>query len=308
MSRCFPFPPSRHMRNGACSEDLINSIKLQKERGEAKERDEVKEQRKKDRRKKKEKRKERKERKEKDANAAHHSDGKGKECKLKELESYQLEKIITEQGSGCLQKVGDEDNELNERSAITEEHDQPFSSTEPCCLSDSTQTSNKRKRSVSSTSSDHGTAIKIRLPLRKHREHDEVQQDYHAGSTESKGITEAITVGQRNSELEHEENQYLTSAGAGPSSKPIHSKRGRKASLYNSLFQNWNSCALQLKGFELEDHDWWLSTSPRQEETQSTKKVKSVSDALGCSSSTLWPRAQYLPEADIYALPYTVPF
>lgn len=152
--------------------------------------------------------------------------------------------------------------------------------------------------------------------MRKHRGRDELQQDSLAGSTGSKGITKAITEeesrhqlqGWRNSELEHKENQYLTSAGAGPSTKPIDSKRGRKASLYNSLFQNWNSCALQLKGFELEDQDWWLSTSQRQEQTQATKKVKPVSDAPVCSSSTLWPRAQYLPEADIYALPYTVPF
>lgn len=168
----------------------------------------------------------------------------------------------------------------------------------------------------SCTICETGTAIKIRLPLRKHRGRDELQQDSLAGSTGSKGITKAITEeesrhqlqGWRNSELEHKENQYLNSAGAGPSTKPIDSKRGRKASLYNSLFQNWDSCALQLKGFELEDQDWWLSTSQRQEQTQATKKVKPVSDAPGCSSSTLWPRAQYLPEADIYALPYTVPF
>ncbi|XP_028784606.1 glutamic acid-rich protein [Neltuma alba] len=308
MSRCFPFPPPGYMRNGACSEDLIKSIKLQKER------DEAKEQRKKDKRKKKEKRKERKERKEKEANATHHCDDKGKECKLRNLESYRLEKIRAEQGSGCLRKVGDDDNEQIERSGITEEHDQPFSSTEPCCLSDSTQSSNKRKRSTSPSRSDHGTAIKIRLPLRKHREHEELQQDYRAGSTGSKGITKSFNEesrhqfqGQRNSEPEQREYQYIVHTGVDPSTNLKDSERGRMASLYNSLFQNWNACELQLKGFELEEDQDWLSASEGRQ-TQATKKAKSVNDFLGCSGSSLWPRAQYLPEADIYGLPYTVPF
>lgn len=126
------------------------ALKLQKER------DETKEQRKKDKKKRNEKRKEKKERKEKESKAALHTDDKGKECKVENLESSKLEKVRTEQGTGCLQKVGNEENEQNERSAITEEHDQPFSSTEPCCLSDSTQTSNKRKRSESPCNSDHG--------------------------------------------------------------------------------------------------------------------------------------------------------
>lgn len=230
------------------------------------------------------------------------------------MEAYQLEKIRSEQGSGCLRKVGDDDNEQIERSGITEEHDQPFS-TEPCCLSDSTQSSNKRKRSSSPSRNDHGTAIKIRLPLKKHREHEELPQDYRAASIGSKGIANSNTEdsrhqyqGLRNSGSEHNGYQDLIRARVeDPTTNSIDSKRGRMASLYNSLFQNWNSCALQLEGFELEDQDW-LSTSERQEQTQATDKAKSLNDALGCSSLSLWPRAQYLPEADIYGLPYTVPF
>lgn len=140
------------------------AVKLQKEREKAKEeRKKVKEEGKKDKRNTKEKRKDRKdkkgkkekkERKEKEGKSTHNGEDKVKESKLNHVESYHLEKVRVEPGIGCLQK--DDDNEQLERSAITEEHDQPFSLNEPSCLSDSTQSSNKRKRSTSPSSKDSG--------------------------------------------------------------------------------------------------------------------------------------------------------
>lgn len=84
----------------------------------------------------------------------------------------------------------------------------------------------------------------------------------------------------------------------------------RTTSLYDSLFQNLNSCPPQWDGSKLEDddEDWLFSSKPREKSVPS-KKAKSVSDPFQCSGpTTLWPRSQYLPEADIYALPYAIPF
>jgi len=75
----------------------------------------------------------------------------------------------------------------------------------------------------------------------------------------------------------------------------------RMESLYKSLLH------IQPITYELGplDQDWLFSSVPK--ETRPLSK-KQKTDAFQCSKSLLQPRAQYMPEADIYALPYTVPF
>lgn len=133
MSRCFPFPPLGYAKNVSCSEALIESIKLQNESKKAK-----KDRKKEKRREKKDKRNDRK-RKE---GTTSHASGDGNEFKLVELEK----------NSGRVQKG---DYEQLERSDITEERARPISTPEPYC-SDSTQSSNKRKRNTSPSSHNHG--------------------------------------------------------------------------------------------------------------------------------------------------------
>lgn len=49
----------------------------------------------------------------------------------------------------------------------------------------------------------------------------------------------------------------------------------------------------------------WL----RNEDTRSEKRRRIIDDGINCSrSSSLWPRAEYLHEVDVYALPFTVPY
>lgn len=75
----------------------------------------------------------------------------------------------------------------------------------------------------------------------------------------------------------------------------------RMESLYKSILH------IQPITYELGplDQDWLFSSVPK--ETRPVSK-KQKTDAFQCSKSLLQPRAQYMPEADIYALPYTVPF
>ncbi|KAJ1424159.1 hypothetical protein SESBI_11828 [Sesbania bispinosa] len=312
MSRCFPFPPPGYTRNGACSEALIESIKLQREMEKAKK---DKKDRKEKKREKKEKRKEKKERKHKEGKTSHGSDA-DKKFKL-------IDDIKEVKADGKLQKGGDYENEQLERSGITEELDQPVSSREFCCLSDSTQSS-KRKRSTSQSSNDHGPAIKIRIPLRKHREPEESKLEYHLGSSSgSMGIADSFTQGSGasnhqlpcitniesnqcpgNSDSRHcRVSQNSVSGVALATDEKLDDESRRMASLYNSLLQ---IPPLTYDGFDSVDQDW-LFRSELTEAKPVSKKLKSDSDAFQCSKS-LWPRAQYFPEAEIYALPYTVPF
>ncbi|KAM7514045.1 hypothetical protein LguiA_003628 [Lonicera macranthoides] len=55
---------------------------------------------------------------------------------------------------------------------------------------------------------------------------------------------------------------------------------------------------------EFDDLEWLF----RRKIQNSEKKFRSGREVSCCGNSTLWPRAHYLAEADIYTLPYTVPF
>ena len=77
-------------------------------------------------------------------------------------------------------------------------------------------------------------------------------------------------------------------------------------SVYDALFQNWVPPPLTVDGLS-SDEDW-LFGSELKDGRSDTKRVKPISGAMRCSSTSLWPRAQYVPEVEIYALPYTVPF
>lgn len=159
-----------------------------------------------------------------------------------------------------------------------------------------------------------GTIFKIRLPLGKHRESEVSQLEYQLSSTARIiGTADSFTneTCRGSSDSKHsKEYQDLVQGSTGVddlNTNLIENESRRMASVYNSLFQNLISYPPQCEGLKSEDQDW-LFPSERREERPSPKKAKSVSDAFRCSSPTLWPRAQYLPEADICGLPYAVPF
>jgi len=128
---------------------------IEKKRREKIEKKRIKKEKKKSKEEKKEKRKEKKERKHKEETTAS-TNGSDDDKKFK------LIKDITEtKADGKLQKGEVCENELLERSGITEELEQPVTSREPCCLSDSTQSS-KRKRGSPQASHENGEdALKL---------------------------------------------------------------------------------------------------------------------------------------------------
>ncbi|KAI4336761.1 hypothetical protein L6164_015247 [Bauhinia variegata] len=314
MSRCFPFLPPGYMRNGARSEALIESIKPQRDREKA------------DKERKKEKKREKKERRKegkvKDGRATHPSDDKEKESKISKLEYPRLVKRRAEGSIGGLQKRDDDDNEQLERSGISEEHDQPVSSRELGCLSDSTQTSKKRNRNSSLYSHDHGNVIRIRLPLYKELEasqHDD-QLVSTSGSVGRMGTIDSFTqetngsLPQRRNFTDAEayqcmqdnESERLTQESASTFSGGKSLKNGSQSvvSVYNSIFQNWLPPPIKFEGSNFEDVDWLF---PSELQGRS-KQLKSSANGRCCSSPSLLPGAQCLPEVEIYALPYAIPF
>ncbi|KAL5067165.1 hypothetical protein RYX36_018052 [Vicia faba] len=92
-----------------------------------------------------------------------------------------------------LQKGKYYENEPVEKSDITEELDKPVSSPQEPYSSENSQSS-KRKRDTLLPSKDNGTYIRIRLPLRTHRELEEVKQGFQFGSSSrSVGISYSTT-------------------------------------------------------------------------------------------------------------------
>uniref|UniRef100_A0A2N9FRN6 Uncharacterized protein n=1 Tax=Fagus sylvatica TaxID=28930 RepID=A0A2N9FRN6_FAGSY len=88
-----------------------------------------------------------------------------------------------------------------------------------------------------------------------------------------------------------------------------HEKKIQKTeSLYKSLIENFVLPPPHYQGDNFGDEEWLYSTK-HEEDTNGSKRFKACNDVSSCRSPTLWQQhAQYLPEADIYALPYSVPF
>lgn len=70
-----------------------------------------------------------------------------------------------------------------------------------------------------------------------------------------------------------------------------------------NLIENFAPDRVESKLTDCEDQEWWLfmkfGAKRHQVSNQKTNQG---------SSSTLWPTARFLPEADLHALPFTVPF
>lgn len=85
----------------------------------------------------------------------------------------------------------------------------------------------------------------------------------------------------------------------------VMSPMQRIALQYKNLTENCTLPPLEIVSSADDDLDWLF-----QGKNQGEKRRVCRNDGLSCSSSLmLWPpRAQHLPEVDVYALPYTIPF
>ncbi|KAL3592998.1 hypothetical protein D5086_011638 [Populus alba] len=167
-----------------------------------------------------------------------------------------------------------ERGEEDEKSDLTEEDKQPLSSQSLCYLSDGGKT--------------HGTIIRIQLPLRRHREHAAPVNG--AGLCSSLGTADSVP--QKNKIVETSLRSY--------------DKETRTAeSLYQDLIANLEE-SFQFELNNLVDQEWLFGTT--KQDRHGYKRLKVCHDVSCHADSTTRLRAQYLPEADVYGLPYTIPF
>ncbi|XP_038997588.1 uncharacterized protein LOC120122524 isoform X2 [Hibiscus syriacus] len=324
MSRCFPYPPPGYVKNGIRDEALIESIKIKREEEKAKK------ERKKEKKEKKEKKREKKER----DNAL--DSGETKSKKHGHKKRHKDERSQEGQKGGDYQKRRENEVECYEKSTLTEEHGHGVG---PQNSSDSTLNSSKRQKLSLPPDSGHNSEsiIRIRLPSQRHKDPEVLPTKEQPCSTSGK-IDEAFVQGTHEHVprpgRELEEHSCSTANIRFPELTPKLSKetpffssgapesvaRSAEASLptslcsscsptlalgYKNLVEDWVVPTLQTELAGFADEDWLF-----QRKQNVDHAIKSSEDGnIGtCQmNSTSWPHARFLPEADIYALPFTVP-
>lgn len=77
-----------------------------------------------------------------------------------------------------------------------------------------------------------------------------------------------------------------------------------------NVVENWvpNTIERRVDLINSEDEECWWSKKKPSSPTEICKQLNRNSEIKQVSNSMGWPCARLLPEADVYALPYTVPF
>lgn len=224
----------------------------------------------------------------------------GKKC-------YQEEKSRSLIGENPSKRCEDEEAERVEKSSLTDELDEPV-----CYLSDGTQSSNKRKRQASPSSTPsitiHKNILRIRLPSLKYRETDSSLREGQAvGTLLDSSVQKAPDKQQCLTRSKVDEASPIAQfdASACNGTTFYEKKVPSPESLYKSLIEDWVPPPLQAELNDSDDEDWLFG---RKQQSQGLKRLKSSNDEPCQPNSSLWPCAHFLSEAGIYALPYSIPF
>ncbi|XP_073031957.1 uncharacterized protein [Primulina eburnea] len=342
MSRCFPYPPPGYTPSRASKEALIESIKLQKEQEKAKAQKQTKKRKEKENERKGREDERNEIRKKTNEKTDLHSKKRRKreerreEKKGRRKESIEKPDLNSNKISFPNRQIGKNiwaHGEQLQRSGLTEEHDQPIRYL-PSKSSESTENSSKRKRPSSPVNviRGHGTIIRIPLSSKKRNLPDILINKQQIYSTSQKTDippqrnlqpnfcasaekTSDFVQGDFNrTDKKHIISTSVKSEPAVPAKTPPGldaiegSKESSESLQYKNLIENWVSPSLQYIPFSPEDLDWLICSKDHDLRPESRQKFEN--DSVFCSSSSsLWqPRAQLLPEIDVYALPFTVPY
>ncbi|KAK8512574.1 hypothetical protein V6N13_082884 [Hibiscus sabdariffa] len=294
MSRCFPYPPPGILRQGS-----VESVKLDRESVLPKSEQKLLKLREK------------------------------KEKKKGEKGNYK-----TQSSTKKFEKLDDilngfKGHDQLEKSELTEEHEPPV-----CYISDGSQSSHKRKRETVSYSECRveGSKIKIKFSFKKPRQSDSLTGEEPFCSSNGRVVSsqnlsclvppvpeQKLLLDGRN------KRQYPSSVPSSFSEQGLRHNDGRKVQVpsyrttsskenkilkaalqYKTLIEDWLPTVLHPELDDDENGDDWLL--PKKRLDKPLVRRSDDSNVLCHSSSTSWPRAQYLPEAEVFALPYTVPF
>ncbi|KAI3428925.1 uncharacterized protein J3R85_008945 [Psidium guajava] len=321
MSRCFPYPPPGYARNGVRDEALIESIKREVEKA------------------KKERRKEKKLEKKEKKKAL--ENGGSKDKKQSHKRRNEGERTQDDQKARDHRKKRKHNTEHFERSNLTEEHGKPVDSLNSL---DSTMNSSKKQKQILPPDGGHNPAsiIRIRLPLQRHKDPEmlpsgeqpcsaPVRTDHfghekheHAprSSTErrERPCSTSLSSGEGSASKLGSTEQRPSSGVAEMSSR----KNGTLSSLsfdnrglspseikYRNLIENWVPLSVDSGCTDLDDQEWLFDRKQfncDRKQLNCEGGCKADYDGLTYGSPSPWPRMHYLPEVDMYALPYTVPY
>ncbi|XP_010489417.1 PREDICTED: uncharacterized protein LOC104767085 isoform X1 [Camelina sativa] len=89
----------------------------------------------------------------------------------------------------------------------------------------------------------------------------------------------------------------------GPSKLSCRKCPPSMAGQFLNLIENWTPDRVESKLTDSEDQEWWLliKFGAKRQQVNNQKSNQG-------SSSMVWPTARFLPEAELHALPFTVPF
>ncbi|XP_026433259.1 uncharacterized protein DDB_G0284459-like [Papaver somniferum] len=341
MSRCYPYPPPFLLESEIRKKkDDEKSLFLTVKAESIKKREETDKERKKE--KKREKR-EKKEKKKKVQNIRVNSEFENKEHTHKERCKDEGSKIDHSGGNHPTRRE-DEEEEV-EKSGLTEEHDQPASLQNLGDISDSSQDSRKRKRThipvpTSSSNGCHnlGNVLRFRLLLSKNKDNknqvvvlpasSKVEKSSCCTSERPEGVVQNGI--DDNNSCRSVSSQLCSTSGTTEILLTKHKGTETAAmartncfdescfldtvevTQYRNLIENWAppSQSLAVCCTDLDDQDWLFGskqTAHDRHKLASSKRVKGVEEKPMVSPG-LWPCACYLADADIYALPYTIPY
>ncbi|KAF2534785.1 hypothetical protein F2Q70_00031101 [Brassica cretica] len=225
---------------------------------------------------------------------------KEKEKKHKNVKSVEQLYLPTKQ-------VCDESEQL-EKSCLTEEHEQHH---HVGYLSDGSQNSRKRRREASpAVESDIkatpvvGKPLRIRFVFKKPK--SLVPQEDPVCSTS--GTIETST-----SVSAHDENLLSTSLESRKTAIPSEPKSKRKhkiskESRYSSLFDEPVLPCISMEEDDNSSDDWLLGARWQKKAPVKSCMNEDMVSNMQKSGDSFFPRPQYLPEVEIFSLPYTVMF
>ncbi|CAF1982640.1 BnaC07g14800D [Brassica napus] len=279
MSRYFTSPPPLYARNWANGQSLVESTKIIERQVVPSNKVHRKE-------------KEKEERK--------------KEKKHKNVKSVEQLYLPTKQ-------VCDESEQL-EKSCLTEEHEQHH---HVGYLSDGSQNSRKRRREASpAVESDIkatpvvGKPLRIRFVFKKPKEAEAVfpREDPVCSTSGTDGHIETSTYVSA-----HDENLLSTSLASRKTAIPSESKSKRKhkiskESRYSSLFDEPVLPCISMEEDDNSSDDWLLGARPQKKAPDKSCMNEDMVSNMQKSGDSCFPRPQYLPEVEIFSLPYTVLF
>ncbi|CAL1355540.1 unnamed protein product [Linum trigynum] len=226
-------------------------------------------------------------------------------------------KFTTKSVPGDSQKKATKQEEA-ESSGVTEEHGPPVSSQSPCHSFESVGVFKQRPTAADNTLERKRNVIKIKLNVPKTEaplSTEHTCQPSTSSSQQKNDVSERHPDIPSTSELWKNEKDFSAKVGktlidvSSGSKKRSGSKKTSIQDLYESLTSGWTPSALQAEQSEPEEElDWLLASRKPVCRSSSEAQLNDASCTAASSCTALWPRAQFLPEVEVYALPYTVPF